>query len=164
MNRDSSPENDETYLFRGKISQRKLGKMRQNLVWLPDEIRQQLPLDQYPRLRVMAEVNELRINGAWQPSRGRWFLLLSKKFCKLCGVGVGDEVKIEFWIADQNAIEIPDELRFALEADEKAAALWERTTIGKRRAMAHYVDGAKRAETRERRVEEMIAMLEEVAS
>jgi uncharacterized protein YdeI (YjbR/CyaY-like superfamily) len=30
--------------------------------------------------------------------------------------------------------------------------------------MAYYVDGAKRAKTRERRIEEMIAMLEEVAS
>lgn len=73
-------------------------------------------------------------------------------------------MSIEFWIADQNVISIPDELRLTLEANEKAAALWEQTTIEKRRSMAYYVDGAKRAKTRERRIEEMIAMLEEVAS
>jgi hypothetical protein len=75
MNRDSSPQNDETYCFRDKINQRKLSKMHQNLVWLPDEVHQQLRLDQYPRLRVVAEVNELPIDGAWQPSQGRWFPL-----------------------------------------------------------------------------------------
>ncbi|WP_372897611.1 tRNA-binding protein, partial [Stieleria sp.] len=59
---------------------------------------------------------------------------------------------------DPEAVVVPTELQFALEANEAAMSVWESWTAGKRRAQCLRVSTAKRAETRERRVDEVIAL------
>ncbi|MGI9470147.1 MAG: YdeI/OmpD-associated family protein [Rubripirellula sp.] len=155
--------NDTVYSFQGELAQRTVGNSHYRVVWLPSEIQRQLPLDQHPRLRIRAEVNDVRIDAAWQPCKGRWYLMLSRPLCQLCGVELGDPVLIDFWIADQDAVEVPDELRHAMTANDHAARLWDGITVGKRRSLCHYVASAKRTETRERRVEEVLEILDELS-
>jgi uncharacterized protein YdeI (YjbR/CyaY-like superfamily) len=75
---------------------------------------------------------------------------------KQCDVSLGDRVFIQFDIADQDAVEVPEELRFALEVNDQAAAVWSGLTPGKRRGFAYRVNSAKRRETKANRVEEVV--------
>ena len=93
------------------------------------------------------------------PTGGRWYLMVAKKLQRVLGKELGDEVQVEFEVADPDAITVPRELQFALDADENAKAAWESWTAGKRRGYCYRVSSAKRAETRERRVEEILEML-----
>ncbi len=90
--------------------------------------------------------------------------MVSKKLQKLCGVSLGDRVAVSFDIANQDAITVPCELQFALEANDAAREVWESWTAGKRRGFCYRVDSAKMPETRERRVEEVIDLLMEQAN
>ena len=55
---------------------------------------------------------------------------------------------------------VPDDLRAALDASPRAAAFFETLGAQNRYAILHRVQTAKRAETRARRIEKFVAMLE----
>ncbi|SMP59379.1 export-related chaperone protein CsaA [Neorhodopirellula lusitana] len=134
-------------------------KIDENLVRLPDDIVAKLDFSQSKRLRIDGEVNGIRIECALMPMKGKWFFMVSKKLQKLCGVMPGDSVGVSFDIANPNVVEVPNEMQFALEANDAAMEAWLKWTPGKRRSAMHGVLAAKRPETRERRVEEVIGML-----
>jgi uncharacterized protein YdeI (YjbR/CyaY-like superfamily) len=62
--------------------------------------------------------------------------------------------------AGQAAIEVPPDLAVALARDEKAQAMFDRLDGANRYAILYRVTTAKRAETRRRRIEEFVAMLD----
>lgn len=120
--------------------------------------------------RIMYNVKEVTVklgkkvkltfaNVDFMPAKGKWFMMVSKKYLRLCGLSVGDVASIGFDIADQDAVTLPDELRFALDADDEATAAWVKLTAGKRRGFAYRVASAKMPETRERRVDEIMELL-----
>jgi len=147
------------FSFHAEIVAHAFGDMTFTIVYVPAEVVPQLPLDRYPRLRIEGEVNGVRIDAAFMPAKGKWYMMVSKKFLRLCGLSIGDVAFICFDIADQDAITVPDELRFALDADDDAAAAWMKLTTGKRRGFAYRVASAKMPETRERRAQEIIELL-----
>jgi uncharacterized protein YdeI (YjbR/CyaY-like superfamily) len=61
--------------------------------------------------------------------------------------------------AGQATIGVPDDLAAALAAEPKARELFERLTSQNRYAVLYRVTTAKRAQTRERRIREFVAML-----
>jgi uncharacterized protein YdeI (YjbR/CyaY-like superfamily) len=61
--------------------------------------------------------------------------------------------------AGQAKIEVPDDLAAALQAEPRAKAMFEILTSQNRYAVLLRIDGAKRAETRVRRIEQFVAML-----
>ncbi len=61
--------------------------------------------------------------------------------------------------AGQAGMEIPAELVSALAAEPKAQAMFDILTRQNRYAIVHRIDGAKRRDTRARRVEQFVAML-----
>ncbi|MCM2370321.1 tRNA-binding protein [Aporhodopirellula aestuarii] len=129
------------------------------LVYLPKNIVLQLGLGKSKRIRIDGEINGIRIECGLMPEKGKWFFMFSKKLQKLCGVSVGDTVSVSFDIADSEAVVVPTELQFALDANDDAMAVWRKWTAGKRRAQCLRVASAKMAETRERRTEEVIVLL-----
>lgn len=149
--------NGYEYGFDATMSEYDFGRMAYTIVYLPASTKRRLPLAEYPRLRIDGEINGVRFRGAVQPAGdGQYYLLLSKAFLKSAGLALGDRTLVAFDIADQEAVDVPVELEFALEANETAAAVWNRITAGKRRGLAHRVSSAKRVSTREARVEEVI--------
>lgn len=78
---------------------------------------------------------------------------------KLLGVSFGDPVRVSFDVADPNAVHVPTELRYTLDANDAARDAWDQWTPGKRRGHCHRVNSAKLPETLERRVEEVIELL-----
>jgi len=149
------------YHFEAEVELLDFGNMAYSVVYVPSRLKKQLPLKEHPRLRIDGEVNGIRINAAFQPSGSGWYLMLSKKFRQICGLQVGQVATVHFDIADQNAVSVPGDLQFALDADESAARAWEALTAGKRRGLAYRVDSAKMVETRERRIEEVLQFLKQ---
>ncbi|MEM7336893.1 MAG: YdeI/OmpD-associated family protein [Chloroflexota bacterium] len=149
------------YEFNGRIQQHsvginKRGELFYTVIFLPDSVTNQLPLKKYPRLRVEGEMHDLPFQGALQPAKGRWYLLLSQRFLKENHLSLGNEIDVRFNIGDQDHVEMPIELQQALDAHEAAKALWNTFTPGKKRGFATTVSSAKRAETRQTRAEKMI--------
>lgn len=154
---------DYPYNFDAKIMKYGFGKVHFSVVYVPKEILSQLDFTKSKRLRVDGEVEGIRIEAALMPTKGKWYLMVSKKLQKLCGVSMGDRVSVSFDIAVQDAITVPMELHFALEANDAAREVWDSWTAGRRRGFCYRVDSAKMVETRERRVEEVIDTLTEQA-
>ncbi|HEY2216421.1 MAG TPA: YdeI/OmpD-associated family protein, partial [Solirubrobacteraceae bacterium] len=61
--------------------------------------------------------------------------------------------------AGQASIEVPDDLAVALAAEPKARAMFEILTSQNRYSVLLRVEGAKRADTRARRIDQFVAML-----
>lgn len=152
-----------TYSFKARITERDFGRMSYAVVDLPAKVCKDLPLSDYPRLRVRGAINDVAHKGALQPKGDKkWCLMLSKRVMKSCGVAIGDRVSVGFEIDDQDAVDVPVELAEAIAQDDMAARIWGELTPGKQRGFSYMVDSAKRTETRERRAKEVLEMLYEL--
>ena len=152
------------YEFSTRLKSHDFGRLAYVVAYLPRKLIKQLPLDKNPRLRIDGEINGFRFNNALHPSNGKWYVLVPKKTRKALNLKLGSEVFIQFNIGDQDAVDVPRELSHALNTHEKANAVWNRLTPGKRRGFAFRVNSAKRRETRENRVEEVIDQLLELGA
>jgi len=157
--RDMKAMSDYPYNFNAKIVKFDFGKAFYSVVYAPRSVVSQIDFAKSKRLRIDGEINGIRIEAALMPAKGKWYIMVSKKLQKLLGLSVGDTVSVSFDIADQDAITIPTELQYALEANDAARDVWNSWTAGKRRGYCYRVDSAKLPETRECRVEEVIELL-----
>ena len=145
-----------THSFEATIVKPEKSQYHIAFIYLPKELESELPFDKYPKLRIEAEIGEYPLDCALQPHDGKRYMMLSKRVLKESGLSVGDEVEVRFRIADQDAVNVPEELQAALDADLKALEKWNALTPGKRRGFAFRVASAKRADTKRRRVEEIL--------
>lgn len=147
---------DYQHHFEAKLVKRDFGEMYYSVVYVPKTVVSRIDFTKSKRQRIDGEINGHRIEAALIPAKGRWHLMISKKLQKILGVSLGDTVSVYFDIVDQDTLTIPQELQFALEANDVAREAWDALTAGKRRGFCHRVQSAKMPETRERRVEEII--------
>jgi hypothetical protein len=107
----------------------------------------------------------ITINGhSWKSRvaimRGRYLLGLSQANRKAAGVVTGDQVEVELEIdTEPRAVVEPVDFARALDADPVARAAYDRLSYGHKREHVLAIDGAKKAETRMRRIEKALAML-----
>src|SRR4051794_26127561 len=84
---------------------------------------------------------------------GETWLGLTNAFRAQAGIAEGDIVEVELDRDDTpREVVVPPELQAALDADDAARAAYDRLSFTHRREYAESIAGAKRAETRERRV------------
>lgn len=139
------------YSFEGTIHRRGDARYSHACVYLPDDLAREL-LRGRPRLRVRGELNDLPFSGAWQPSHGRYYLLLSRTTSRAGGFAFGDRIDVRFRIDDPDAVTIPPELERALAANPRATKAWQALTPGRRRGLAHLVASARTPATATSRV------------
>ncbi len=154
-------EPQELWEFEAPIEYHDFGRMGYTVVYLPERIKRQLPFDTYPRLRVNADVSGVPVTGAFQPGQGKTYLIVSKAMLRTIGVKLGDNVDVQFTVADQDAVDVPDELRARLRVDKSAAKAWEQLTPGKQRAHCHSIKTAKTQPTIEKRVKAVLHSLKD---
>ena len=147
--------------FEGRIVHHHVGTYRYTVVFLDPDLVADLPFDRHPRLRVSGEIGEIPFVGAWQPVRGRWYLMLSKPLLKAGDLSVGDRVEVRFKVDDQDHVDVPEQLRRALDADEVASAAWNSASAGRRRGWAHRIATAKAPKTKLQRLDEVLKALRE---
>ncbi len=149
------------YQFEAPICHHDVGsdKYRYRVVYLPDALKTELPLGEYPRLRINGEVDELPFEAALTPVRGKWYILFSRASLSKIGKNVDDIVSVRFEIADQDAVTVPEALDNALQGDAHMQTLWDNLTAGKKRALAHRVASAKTAPTQAKRIREIYEIM-----
>ncbi|MGB7374088.1 YdeI/OmpD-associated family protein [Pontixanthobacter sp.] len=146
------------YEFSAEIEMSGVGKERKiwyHVIFLPGRIKQQLPFEKFPRLRVEGEIADIPIANAFLPAGdGRHYLIVAPAIRKSAQLSVGDIADVRFTIADQNHVEIADALKQELANDRAFAASWDALTPGKRRMAAQHVVSARTEPTRKKRVQE----------
>jgi len=152
-----------THEFEAPIEKFGVGKTKTiwyNALFLPEELASDLPFDQYPRLRVDAEIADVPVNSAFIPAGdGRHYVIVGKDVLKESGARLGHIVSMRFGIADQNAVDVPEALAAALRNDQRATQAWEAITPGKQRMLAKQVKTAKTEPTQNKRIAEALEAL-----
>ena len=78
------------------------------------------------------------------------------------GTQAGDTVELELALdTAPREVTVPDALATALAADHKACEAFDSLSFTRRKEFARWIEGAKREETRDRRVVQALQMLRE---
>jgi hypothetical protein len=110
---------------------------------------------------------QVTVNGVSAQARvarmgGENLIGFSKKLRSELGVEIGQTVDVIIALdASPRTVEVPSALADALAADTEAKAAFEALALTHKKEFARWVDEAKRAETRQWRVERTVQMLRE---
>lgn len=148
-----------THRFETTVARHPVGSYHYTVVYLDADLHDSLPLREHPRLRIEADISGVPVKGAWQPANGRWYLMLPKSLIKKAGIGIGTAVEVAFKVLPQDEVEVPVELAVALQTQLKAREAWAALSPGKQRGLAYLVASAKQPATKDRRVEQVTAIL-----
>jgi hypothetical protein len=84
---------------------------------------------------------------------GRYFLPLNRENREAAGVAAGERISVELEAdTEERTVEVPDDLRAALDEDAEARAAFDALSYTHRKEYAEWVAEAKRDETRMRRI------------
>lgn len=109
---------------------------------------------------VVVNVNGFEYRSTVAPMGGRYLLPFSAARRNESGIKGGDTIDVELTLdTAPRTVDVPDDLRAALDALPTAAAGWEKLSDSKRKAQVESVQGAKAAETRARRIAAIVAKL-----
>lgn len=91
---------------------------------------------------------------------GKHCIMVNKDLQKGAGVGQGDTVSVVLEVdTEPRVVKVPAELKRALAKNAKAKAVFEKYSYSHQKAYVEFITEAKRKETRERRVEKIVARL-----
>jgi uncharacterized protein YdeI (YjbR/CyaY-like superfamily) len=91
---------------------------------------------------------------------GTYCLGVLKSIQHAAGVGLGDTITVELELdMTPRSVEPPADLAKLLARDKKVAAAWSKLSFTNKKEMAASLEGAKKAETRERRLKAAIEKL-----
>jgi hypothetical protein len=129
------------------------------LVPIPKEVAKKLGLNGMPKINAVIAGTPYR--GSLMPmGDGTYCLGVLKSIQEAAGVGQGDTISIELELdTAPRTVEVPADLAEALADDEKAAAAWEALSFTNKKEVALSLEGAKRPETRERRLAQALDRL-----
>jgi Bacteriocin-protection, YdeI or OmpD-Associated/Domain of unknown function (DUF1905) len=118
-------------------------------------------LAQRGRVPVRVSVNGVHFRGSLMPlGDGRHSLGVTKAQLAQAGVAQGDTVRVQLARdAEPRVIEPPADLAAALAAEQPAADAFAGLSHTHRREYVRWIEEAKRAETRRRRIEKAVTML-----
>ena len=91
---------------------------------------------------------------------GRYFLPLNRQNREAAGVAAGERVTVELEAdLEERTVEVPDDLRAALDGDDEARSAFESLSYSHRKEYADWIVEAKRDETRLRRIAKTLERL-----
>jgi len=112
------------------------------------------------RPAVAITINEHSWRSRLAIIRGRNLLGLSNANRAAAGVAIGDEVEVEVELdTEPRVVTEPEDFARALDADAAARAAYDDLSHSRKREHVLAIEGAKKAETRTRRIETALATL-----
>lgn len=152
------------YSFEATVEKLAIGNGRKhlyyNVIILSDDLIKTLPFNEFPKLRIIGEVADHPIRGAWNPvADGRKYFILSQRFLDAADLKIGDNIEMRFNIDDQDYVDIPIELENELSTNNALAQRWQALTSGKKRFYCYQIATAKQQATRQNRLQKVIAEL-----
>src|SRR5262245_11570082 len=113
------------------------------------------------RPRVIITINDHSWRSRVAIMRGRFLLGLSNANRQAARVVTGEEVEIELELdSEPPTVSVSPDFARALDADPAARGAYERLSHGRKRELVHAIDGAKKPETRKRRIDRALATLQ----
>lgn len=129
-------------------------------VEVPEEVVRELGQGKRPAVKVTVNGHTYRSTVA--SMGGRYMLPVSAENREAAGVRAGDEVDVELVPdTEPREVTVPEDLAEALAGDQAAKRFFDGLSYSKKRWFVLSVEGAKKPETRRRRVEQAVAMLRE---
>ena len=127
---------------------------------VPDEVVEGLGAGKRPAVRVT--VNGYTYRSTIASMGGEFMIPLAAEHRAASGVAGGQAVSVELELdTAPREVTVPADLATALEADEEASRFFESLSYSQKRWYVLRVEGAKKAETRERRITDSVQMLRE---
>ena len=131
---------------------------------VPEEVVTALGAGKRPA--VVVNVNGFEYRSTVAVMGGRFLLPFSAERRRESGISGGDAIDVELTLdTAPRTVEVPDDLRSALDGSPAALAAWEKLSPSARKAHVTAVLGAKAADTRARRIaaimEKLVAKLRE---
>ncbi|GAA4053631.1 hypothetical protein GCM10022248_21130 [Nonomuraea soli] len=125
---------------------------------VPEEVVDALGAGKRPRVTITVNGHSWKSRVAVM--RGRYLLGLSNANRQAAGVVTGDEVEVEVELDSEPPVVVePDDFAQALDADPAARAAYDRLSHSRKREHVLAIEGAKKPETRARRIEKALAAL-----
>ena len=154
------------YIFDAPVERLPIGNgpkiLHYNVIILPDHLIQSLPFGMFPKLRVIGEIADHPVRGAWNPvADGRKYFILSQKFLDSAGLNVGDMTEMRFNIDNQDHVDVPIELETLLASNAEASQIWSNLTPGKKRFYYYQISSAKQQATRQKRLQTVLKTIQE---
>jgi hypothetical protein len=110
------------------------------------------------RVPVRGTVNRTPFRTTIAVYGGRYYLGFRKEIRDAAGISAGDELAIELERDDEpRTVDLPADLATALGPDERT--FFDSLAFTHRREYVEWIEGAKREETRQRRIEKAVEML-----
>lgn len=125
---------------------------------VPDEVVEALGGGRRPK--VAATVNGYTWRTSIASMGGRFLLGVNQAHRAAAGIAAGDELDLEVVLDEApRTVEVPDDLAAALAADAGAAGAWAGWSFTRQKEAARLLTEAKKAETRQRRLEKLLGEL-----
>lgn len=152
------------YAFKGTLEEHTIGgTMRYWVVFLPGSLQERAPFKERKKLRMRGLVGGpggKPVSMAWQTSHGRHYVMFGRARAKSLGLVLGHKVDISFELVGDEEVDVPEELREALEQEPDWQRLWASLTPGKRRGLGHMVASVKSPELRAQRAVDVMRAVE----
>ena len=111
--------------------------------------------------KIQAVIAGTPYRGSLMPmGDGTYCLGVLKSIQEAAGVGQGDTITVELGLdTAPRTVALPPDVAKAIKGDKKATAAWEALSFTNKKEIAISIEGAKRPETRERRLAQAIESL-----
>jgi Bacteriocin-protection, YdeI or OmpD-Associated/Domain of unknown function (DUF1905) len=114
------------------------------------------------RAPVVATVDDVTWRTTVATYGGKYYIGIRRELRDEAGVEVGDEIRLTIESDDSpRTVDVPPDLATALKRDPTANEAFERLSFTHRREYVEWITGAKKDDTRLRRVEKAVEMLRE---
>ncbi|MGH2607599.1 MAG: YdeI/OmpD-associated family protein [Tepidiformaceae bacterium] len=113
------------------------------------------------RHHLTGTINGATFRGALVAEGGRWYLPLGPAWRRDCGINAGDHVQAVLSPEGPQQDNMAADITTALGTEPQARAFFEGLPTFYRKNYVRWIESAKRPETRENRIREMVALLRE---
>ena len=111
---------------------------------------------------VIVTINGYTYRNTVAVMSGAYMIGVSNEHRAASGLKAGDEVDVELVLDTQpRTVELPDDFAAALDAEPAAKATFDRLSPSNKGYHVSLIEGAKAADTRQRRIEKSVAALRE---
>ena len=129
-------------------------------IQVPDAVVEQIGAGKRPPVRVT--IRGYTYGTTVAPMGGAFWIPLAAEHRTAAGVQAGDEIEVELELdTEPRAVDVPGDLAAALAVDAAAKAAFDKLSYSNQRRHVLSVEDAKTPETRQRRIEKVVAALGE---
>ena len=114
-----------------------------------------------PRYYVMGTINGISVRGTLGASGQDYFLRLGAAWMRDSGIESGANISVRLSLEGPQEDNIASDIAKALSENKKAKTFFDGLPTFYRKNFIRWIEGAKREETRVRRINEMLMLLEE---